>query len=74
MTIREKVARASDATADGRPVPGELYQYLATAAITAFLEAAAEEGWQRLNELVDRSSCPECGAFNEDPYSTETFE
>ena len=50
MTIREKVARAIDPGAfkeqvrsshDRRP----LAKMVATAAITAFLEAAAEEGW-----------------------------
>jgi hypothetical protein len=46
MTIREKVAEAiSYATVHGRPDPGQLYQCLATAAIDAFLAAAAESGW-----------------------------
>ena len=47
MTISEKVARAlRDATQIGTPEPGQLYTYLATTAINAFLEAAAEQGWR----------------------------
>ena len=43
MTIREKVALAlSSATQLGHPSPGQLYKFLASAAIPAFLEAAAE--------------------------------
>ncbi len=55
MTIREKVARAigEARTPTGRELRGDDLAHLvayhgpeATAAITAFLEAAAEEGWR----------------------------
>ncbi len=45
MTIRERVAQALRATDGDRPDPGQLFDHLAATAITALLEAAAEEGW-----------------------------
>ncbi len=54
MTIRDEVARALSDTRDGRPEPGQLYNYLATAAITAFLAAAAEQGGRMRNNRITR--------------------
>ncbi len=46
MSIQRKVAVALAATNHDRPEPGQLYNHLATVAITAFLEAATEQGWK----------------------------
>ncbi len=58
MTIREKVARAIERENLGEGGPSRAND-MATAAITAFLEAAAERGWQlmptRATEEMDEA-------------------
>lgn len=42
------------ATQTGAPEPGQLYNYLAIAAINTFLETAAEQGWHmRPDEVTE---------------------